>query len=114
MLAGRPVVLWFWAAWCTRCRAAAPEVAAVGAEFEGRVSVVGVAGLGSGIEAMRRFVAETGLTGLVHVADDDGAVWRRFGVTAQEYFVMLDGSGAIVARPVAGERLGPRVAALAG
>jgi thiol-disulfide isomerase/thioredoxin len=31
-LAGTPVVLWFWAPWCTICRAEAPDVAAVAAE----------------------------------------------------------------------------------
>ncbi|MGW9198646.1 hypothetical protein [Micromonospora chersina] len=37
-LAGKPAVLWFWAAWCTRCRAVAGEVAARGS---GRASAAG-------------------------------------------------------------------------
>ena len=27
------------------------------------------------------------------IADDNGVVWRRFGVTSQEYYVILDGGG---------------------
>ncbi|HEU4425556.1 MAG TPA: redoxin domain-containing protein, partial [Pilimelia sp.] len=50
-LAGKPVVFWFWAAWCPRCRAAADDVARVHRDFAGRVTVVGVAGLNSGDEA---------------------------------------------------------------
>ena len=32
-LAGKPAVLWFWAPWCTVCRAEAPDVATVAAQF---------------------------------------------------------------------------------
>jgi thiol-disulfide isomerase/thioredoxin len=95
-LAGRPAVLWFWAAWCPRCRAAAPDVAAVQREYAGKVSVIGVAGLRSGQDAMRRFVADRGIGGFPNLADDDGVLWRRFGVTTQEYYVILDARGMVV------------------
>jgi thiol-disulfide isomerase/thioredoxin len=52
-LAGTPVVLWFWAPWCTICRAEAPDVAAVAAEYAGRVEVIGVAGRGDEAESAR-------------------------------------------------------------
>jgi len=41
-LAGKPAVLWFWAAWCPKCRAAADDVAAVSRDYSGRVAVVGM------------------------------------------------------------------------
>ncbi|MER7456977.1 redoxin domain-containing protein [Micromonospora sp. NPDC126480] len=95
-LAGKPAVLWFWAAWCTRCRGVADSVAAVQRDNANRVNLVGVAGLGSGDEAMRRFARDTGVEGFPHLADDDGAVWRRFGVTSQEQYVLLDSTGKVV------------------
>lgn len=95
-LAGNPAVLWFWAAWCTRCRGVADSVAAVQRDNAGRVNLVGVAGLGSGDEAMRRFARDTGVEGFPHLADDDGVVWRRFGVTSQEHYVLLDSAGKVV------------------
>jgi thiol-disulfide isomerase/thioredoxin len=114
-LAGRPVVFWFWAAWCPRCRGAGPDVGAVGREFAGRVNVVGVAGLGSGAAQMRAFVTDAGVDGLVHLADDEGAVWRHFGVTEQEYYVMLDASGTVAHEgPLDSGRLRARVDELAG
>ena len=79
--AGTPVVLWFWAPWCTICQAEGPGLAEVAAEFEGQIEFVGVAGLGS-VEEMQVFVADTGTDGLVHMVDDDGSIWQRFGVVA--------------------------------
>lgn len=114
-LAGKPVVLWFWAAWCPRCQAAADDVAAVERDFTGRAHVVGVAGLGSGDDAMRRFVADRGLGGFVNLADDAGQVWKRFEVTTQEYYVLLDAAGKVVHKgPLSAAALRDRVAALVG
>lgn len=45
-LEGGPTVLWFWTPWCPTCEAEAPGVADVAEELEGKVDVVGVAGLG--------------------------------------------------------------------
>lgn len=92
-LAGTPVVLWFWAPWCTICRAEAPDVAEVAAEFDGQVTVLGVPGRGE-VDAMRAFVSDTGTEAFTHVVDSDGSLWTRFGVVSQPSFVFVDGSGA--------------------
>jgi peroxiredoxin len=114
-LAGKPAVLWFWAAWCPRCKAKADDVAALADEFTGRVQMVGVAGLGSGDGAMRQFVEEEGIGGFPNLADDEGSVWRRFEVTEQEYFVVIDASGTVVHKgPLGTDGLRDRMTALAG
>lgn len=95
-LTGDPVVFWFWAAWCSKCAAAASDLAAVQADYDGQVHMVGVAGLGSGDGAMRDFVDRHQLGGFPHLADDEGTVWNRFGVTSQEYVVVLDAEGTVV------------------
>lgn len=91
-LTGQPVVMWFWAPWCTVCRAESPDVAKVAAEFEGRVTFVGIAGRGP-VDDMKAFVSQTGTDGFTHVADVDGALWARFGVVAQPSFVFVTPSG---------------------
>lgn len=112
-LAGTPVAFWFWAAWCSRCAAAASDVKAASEEFAGQVQLVGVAGLGSGADSMQEFVARHELDGFPHLADDEGQVWQRFGVTTQEYFVVLDASGEVVHDgPLGGGDLRDQLAAL--
>lgn len=91
-LTGQPVVMWFWAPWCTVCRAESPDVAKVAKEFEGKVTFVGIAGRGP-LEDMQAFVEETSTGGFTHVADVDGSLWSRFGVVAQPSFVFVTPSG---------------------
>ncbi len=114
-LAGKPVVLWFWAAWCSKCRAKSGDVAAVQRDFAGRVHVVGVAGLGSGDAAMRKFATDTGINGFPHLADESAVVWKKFGVTTQEYFVVIGADGHIVHKgQLSGADLRQRATTLAG
>ncbi|MGF1664289.1 MAG: redoxin domain-containing protein [Kineosporiaceae bacterium] len=110
-----PVVYWFWAPWCTICRGEAPEVAEIAAEYEGRVTFVGVAGLGP-VSDMRDFVEDTGVGGFTHAVDPDGSVWTGFGVFSQPSYAFVDASGE--ARTwvggLDGDSLGEATAALAG
>ena len=93
-LTGRDAVLWFWAPWCTVCRAEAPHVASVAAAAGEEVTFVGVAGLGE-IGAMQEFVADYDLGGFSHLADLDGTIWQRFGVVEQPAYAFVDASGAV-------------------
>ncbi len=102
-LAGKNVVLWFWAPWCTQCRREAPHLAAAQARFGQDVTFVGVAALGP-VSDMRSFITETDVGGFPHLADVDGKLWKRFGVTRQPAYAFIDQSGAT--RVVRGE-LGP-------
>jgi thiol-disulfide isomerase/thioredoxin len=93
-LAGRDTVLWFWAPWCTSCRAEAPEINEIAERFGDRVQIVGVAGRGD-LGDIRGFIDDTSTGGLTHVADLDGAVWNTFGIFAQPAFAFVDDDGAV-------------------
>ncbi len=93
-LAGEPVVLWFWAPWCTICRAEAPDVAKVAAELDGRVRFLGVPGIGQEND-MRAFVKDTGTGGFDHLVDSDGSLWQRFGVVSQPAFAFVAPDGSV-------------------
>ncbi len=94
-LAGRPVLLWFWAPWCTVCAREAPSVAQLADDLQGQVEVVGVAGLSSDASAMAAFVERGGVEDLVHVADTDGSVYSRFGVASQYDSVTVSADGEV-------------------
>jgi peroxiredoxin len=114
-LAGKPTVLWFWAPWCPTCKGQAAETAKVAADNAGKVNVVGVAGLDKNA-AMRDFVADTGTGSFPHLSDEDGEVWKRFEVTQQSHYVILDQTGKTVYEGVlpGGKGLADKVAALTG
>ncbi|MFC0504084.1 redoxin domain-containing protein [Micromonospora costi] len=113
-LAGRPVVLWFWAPWCATCASQAWTVAEVAPAYRETVPIVGVAGLGEQ-RAMRDFVTEFALAGTPQIDDRAGVLWRRFEVVEQSTFVIIDRDGRIVHRGfLDGEALTARLATLAG
>ena len=96
-LAGRPAVLWFWAPWCPTCLGQAKRVNALAADYADSATVLGVAGLDAE-PAMRDFVEMADLSGFTQLSDEQGTVWKKFGITAQSTFVVLDSDGAVVAR----------------
>lgn len=96
--AGRPVVLWFWAPWCTVCRGEAGAVAEAAERHGGEVEFVGVAGLGEAAD-MAEFVESTGTDAMTHIIDEDGTIWSGFGVAGQPAFSFLSPDGAYETHP---------------
>jgi thiol-disulfide isomerase/thioredoxin len=92
-LLGKPVVLWFWAPWCPVCQREAPMVGAV-QQANPAVLFVGVAAQDQA-SAMQKFVDTYPVKGFTHLADTDGAVWAKFGVTYQPAYAFINPDGGI-------------------
>lgn len=92
-LTGRPTLLWFWAPWCPTCRGQIPQVEGVAAKHAGEVNVIGVGSLDSA-EAIAGFAGD--VDDVVQLEDVEGELWKKFGVTEQSSFVLLDADGAVV------------------
>ncbi|PZF89223.1 redoxin domain-containing protein [Micromonospora deserti] len=113
-LAGRPVVLWFWAPWCATCASQAWTVAEIAPRYRDTVPIIGVAGLGEQ-RAMKEFVTEFDLAGVPQLDDRAGTLWRRFEIVEQSTFVIIDRDGKVSHQGfLDGEDLTRRVTALAG
>ncbi|MEJ3750976.1 redoxin domain-containing protein [Actinomycetes bacterium KLBMP 9797] len=113
-LAGKPTVLWFWAPWCPVCLGQAPGVRQAVEEYGDAVNIVGVAGLDS-VEAMPEFVRLAKVESMTHLADEPGEVWKRFEVTTQSVFVLIDAAGQVTFRGrLDADEVPDRVAALRG
>ena len=111
-LFGKPAVLWFWAPWCPTCQREAPMVGQIADTHPG-VRFVGVAALDQ-LPAMQKFVDTFPVKGFTHLADTDGAVWAKFGITHQPAyaFVGADGSIDVVRDSLSESELTQRVTAL--
>lgn len=111
-LAGKPAVLWFWTPWCPTCQGEAPEVATL-ARANPDVTFVGVSAQDE-VAAMQAFVDKYDTGFFTNIADVDGAVWQRFGVTAQPAFAFIgrDGAVEVVRGPLPESELATQVAGL--
>lgn len=96
-MAGHPVVLWFWAPWCATCAGEAATVANAADQYKGKVDILGVAGMGPEKD-MHQFVKDEEVGNITHLSDDAGVVWKRFGITEQSLYVMLDRTGKVVVK----------------
>ncbi len=111
-LAGKPAVLWFWAPWCPTCRAQAAGVTTLAGGYAGQVNVVGVGGLDDSA-AISEFA--DAVNSFPQLDDPRGEIWKRFGITAQSTYVLLDASGSVRFRGYLDDaELARRVAELAG
>jgi peroxiredoxin len=113
-LVGKPAVLWFWAPWCPVCLQQAPGVRKAVEQHGDRVAVVGVAGLDKA-SAMPEFIRLAKVESIPHLSDEPGDVWKRFGITAQSTFVLIDAKGTVTFRGrLDADDVPDRVAALLG
>jgi thiol-disulfide isomerase/thioredoxin len=94
-LAGKPALLWFWAPWCATCAGQAGSVQEMQQTHGDRLGVLGIAGMGSNAE-MHEFVNDLEIPDVRALDDEAGVVWRKFGITQQSTYVLVDRSGNVV------------------
>jgi thiol-disulfide isomerase/thioredoxin len=113
-LAGKPTVIWFWAPWCPTCQREAPTVGKLAAANPD-VTFLGVAGLDE-VAAMKEFVEKYPVKDFTQLADTDGSIWTKFGVTQQPAYAFLDADGGVDVTPgsLSETELTERVSALSG
>ena len=91
-LKGNVVVLNFWATWCQPCMSEIPELKEFAAHS--KVKVVGIALDENGLNAVKPFVENHGITYTVLLGDED--LFQRFNGLGIPYTLVLDPSQRIV------------------
>ena len=91
-----PVLLQFWAAWCSSCHELAPKVAAARQKYGDRVKFVGVAVAINQSPTLARRYSEKHKTPLDLYYDRDGAAAEAFEAPGTSYVVLLDAAGKVV------------------
>jgi thiol-disulfide isomerase/thioredoxin len=92
-LRGKPVLLAFWAPWCTVCKAESQNLGWVRSLVGGRAHVVTVAAAYEDVAQVRAYLRDRGADYPVLLADADWTA--RFGVTAFPSVYFLDARGEV-------------------
>lgn len=96
---GKIVLLNFWATWCAPCRKEMPMLAELQTEYGGDLfEVITIATGRNDPAAMKRFFEEIGVDNLPLHRDPSSAVAREMGVLGLPATVVIDKSGAEIAR----------------
>jgi thiol-disulfide isomerase/thioredoxin len=93
-MAGRPAILWFWAPWCATCASEAQSINDLRTVYGDRLGILGIAGMGTN-SAMHQFVSDLEVAN-VNLDDQAGVLWKRFGITEQSTYVLVDRHGTVV------------------
>lgn len=112
-LGGRPVVLNFWASWCTPCLKEMPDFEEVHQELGDRVAFVGI-NVRDGVDPATRMIERTGVTYELG-RDPSGELVLAFGGVILPTTVLVDADGTVVeviARPLSAAELRTEVEGL--
>jgi thiol-disulfide isomerase/thioredoxin len=95
-LAGKVVLIDFWATWCGPCREALPHVRDIARRFQGQPFVVLSVSLDKDMEKWRSFVNKNEMTWMQYRDGGfDGSLAKLFGVTAIPATFTIDADGVL-------------------
>lgn len=116
-LAGKVVLVEFWATWCPSCVAEMPNLLAQYEKYHDQgLEIVGVC-LDEDREAVKQFVAEQKIPWPILHEEPAGAGWRhplvaRYGISGIPTVILVGRDGTVIAPDIGGETLAAELAAI--
>ena len=99
-----PVVLEFWALWCSNCKELEPQIQTLVKKYAGKVQFVAVAvSVNESPDRVHRYATKYGYTHQV-LFDATGAATDAYAVPATSYVVVIDRGGKIVYTGLGGDQ----------
>jgi len=99
-----PVVLEFWALWCSNCKELEPQIQTLVKKYAGKVQFVAVAvSVNESPDRVHRYATKYGYTHQV-LFDATGAATDAYAVPATSYVVVVDRGGKIVYTGLGGDQ----------
>jgi thiol-disulfide isomerase/thioredoxin len=99
-----PVLLEFWATWCSSCKQLEPQIKALHAKYGKQVKFVGVAvSVNQSPTLVKRYVERHGMPG-DQLYDRRGNATGAYDVPATSYIVVLDRTGKVVYTGLGGDQ----------
>ena len=96
LIGGKPLLLEFWATWCSLCKALLPQLEAVRKTYGDRVTLVGInVTVNESKARVRRYLEEHQPPFLV-LYDERGAGVRAYDVPATSFIVVVNPAGKVV------------------
>ena len=100
----KPVLLEFWATWCTNCEELLPRVRSAQAAYGGKVEFIGVnVTVNQSPKRVRRYL-EAHKPPYRTLYDDTGTSTRAYQVPATSYVVIVDRAGKVAYTGLGGEQ----------
>ena len=92
---GKPVLLEFWATWCSLCAELEPKMAAAAEKYgdEAEILVIAVA-VNQSVRRVKRYMESHEMPGTV-LWDGEGHAVRAYMVPSTSYIVVLDAEGVV-------------------
>lgn len=99
-----PVVMEFWATWCSNCKELEPTMKALHQKYGARVAFLGVAvSVNQSPERVKAYVEKHGLT-WTQLFDRKGDATGAYDVPATSYVVVIDKAGKVVYTGLGGKQ----------
>jgi len=91
-----PVLIEFWASWCSNCKALEPKLEAVATKYAGKVTLVAIAvSVNQSVERAKRYQAQHKLP-VVMLYDRSGDASEAYETPATSYVVVVNKAGKVV------------------